>query len=156
MPGTKRQDLVVYNRVPKSGSSSWQLSIDRLGKMLGFKTVHHSVPPFIPCDNPSFCMDTSEPVPFKSYNRFLDEVLSLPNASGTDVVIDFHWFHVDFPGVNHVCAQEIRVRFAFILEVPMSESPIHQSLQYNLATNFPIYARPGQANYSQLCPRACF
>ena len=98
LTGTKRSDLVVYNRVPKTGSSSWQQHIDSLGKRLGFTTSHHSVPPHIPCPSHSYCVNTSHTFRAEDVSRMMAAVAAMPNVSGGDVIIDYHWFAVEYPG----------------------------------------------------------
>ena len=98
--GTKRSDLVVYNRVPKTGSSSWQQHIDSLGKHLGFTTSHHSVPLHIPCPSHGYCVNTSHAFRAEDINRMMAVVAAMPNATGGDVIIDYLWFAVDYPGVG--------------------------------------------------------
>ena len=47
--GNKRSDLVVYNRVPKTGSSTLQLLLDGLSTRHAFKAMHFVTPPGINC-----------------------------------------------------------------------------------------------------------
>lgn len=47
--GHKRSDLVVYNRVPKTGSSTLQLLLDGLSTRHAFKAMHFVTPPGIDC-----------------------------------------------------------------------------------------------------------
>ena len=47
--GQKRKDLVFYNRVPKTGSSTIQAIADKLSIQLGFNARHFIQPPGIRC-----------------------------------------------------------------------------------------------------------
>ena len=47
--GEKRTDLVIYNRVPKTGSSSLQQVVESLGLSLGYEARHFIQPPGIKC-----------------------------------------------------------------------------------------------------------
>ncbi len=47
--GAKRADLVIYNRVPKTGSSTLQQMLDGLSARLAYKAHHFVTPPGIDC-----------------------------------------------------------------------------------------------------------
>jgi len=93
--GFKRKDIVVYNRVPKTGSSSFQKHIDDLASRLGYKTYHFATPPWIVCsEGSSPCKRKDRPYRRYELTRLQNRILSFPN--GSDAVIDYHFAYINF------------------------------------------------------------
>ncbi|GAX83132.1 hypothetical protein CEUSTIGMA_g10558.t1 [Chlamydomonas eustigma] len=93
--GCKRRDIVVYNRVPKTGSSSFQKYIDNLAGHLNFKAYHFGTPPWIACsEGSSPCKRKDRPYLRYELSRLRDRILKFSN--GSDAVIDYHFAYINF------------------------------------------------------------
>ena len=88
--GTKRPELVVYNRVPKSGSSTMQDHIDRLSLEQGFRPVHFVRPPSVDCPKTQLpCLGSQRSPPNASEVErliYFLESTALKRGAGKNVV----------------------------------------------------------------------
>ncbi|KAG1679620.1 hypothetical protein FOA52_006137 [Chlamydomonas sp. UWO 241] len=98
--GSKWADLVVYNRVPKSGSTSLQRQIERLSARLRYTAAHFVNPPIEGlCDGSQLdCVHTATQTPSnETLAAFADFVTGQVNASEHGrCLVDFHFPYVNF------------------------------------------------------------
>ncbi|GAX83133.1 hypothetical protein CEUSTIGMA_g10559.t1 [Chlamydomonas eustigma] len=93
--GTRRPDLVLYTRVPKTGSSSFQRHLDALASKLNYTAFHFSTPPWIYCSS-GFTPCRRKDRPFLPYELDRHRKRILAMANGTHAVVDFHFAYLRF------------------------------------------------------------
>eukprot|EP00798_Chlamydomonas_sp_ICE-L_P001629 gene1629-33019_t len=96
---TKRADLILYNRVPKSGSTSMQDHIDKLSRV---KALHYVAPPYVKCPKTQLsCLTSGQPMPAEGeLAKLVNFFNRRASKGGKTLLIDFHFRFVDFEMLN--------------------------------------------------------
>lgn len=113
-----RHDLLLYNRVPKTGSTTMQALLDELGPRNGFATVHSNHPHTAPRYKESAHVRFAHPQPrLEELLRFADYHQELPGKMRRPVAVDHHW-----PWVNFTAARKRQPLYFNTLRDPLSRA----------------------------------
>eukprot|EP00955_Chlamydomonas_euryale_P099440 365219-Chlamydomonas_euryale.AAC.20 len=97
--GRKRADLVIYNRVPKSGSTSVQRQVGRLARRLRYTTAHFVNPPLEGlCQGQLDCIHSATDTPsqqqLEAFAGFVNGLVK--ESKHRRCLVDFHFAWVNF------------------------------------------------------------
>ena len=95
-----RGDLLLYNRVPKSGSSTVQDYIDKLSKRLGYKAVHYVRPPGAVYYYVNHTRFVNRNVTSNRVRTLARHFARLPRQAGRAVCVDYHFPYINFTALG--------------------------------------------------------